>query len=82
MAETTDQILNEIAGQRERLGRNISALESYVREKTDVRNYYEQRPWAFLGGAAVGGLLLARMFLGGSRSNRRNCYESNRRSAS
>lgn len=70
MAETTDQILKDIAKQRRRLGQNITELESYVREKTDVRNYYEDRPWMFLGGAALGGLMLARLVLG---STRRGC---------
>jgi hypothetical protein len=65
MAETTDQILGEIASQRKCLGESISDLESYVREKTDVRAYYERNPWAFLGGAAFGGILLARMIFGG-----------------
>ncbi len=80
MAETTDEILNEIQGQRERLGQNISELESYVREKTDFRTYYHQRPWAFLGGAAFGGLLLARLIFSGG-NERSNCrYTSFKRS--
>lgn len=64
MAEATDQILNHIEEEREQLGRNIDRLEAYVREKTDIRGYYRRQPWAFAGGAAVAGLLLA-MMLGG-----------------
>ncbi len=72
MAETTDKILNHIDHEREQLGRNIDQLESYVREKTDVRGYFVRKPWAFVGGAAVAGLLLA-MMAGGDSGDRRSC---------
>ena len=72
MAETTDKILNHIENEREQLGRNIDQLESYVREKTDVRGYFVRKPWTFVGGAAVAGMLLA-MMVGGDSSDGRHC---------
>ncbi len=64
MAETADEILEQIEVKRNRLGQNIDELESYVREKTDVKAHFDRKPWIFLGGAAVVGLLVARMFQG------------------
>lgn len=70
MAETSDQILEQIEHQRERLGANIDQLESYVKEKTDVRVYYTRSPWAFIGGAVLGGLMFAAMILPDSSSRK------------
>lgn len=72
MAETSDQIVEHIESQRDRLGQNINELEAYVREKTDLRNHYSRKPWAFLGGAALAGLLLASMILPDGRGRRRH----------
>jgi ElaB/YqjD/DUF883 family membrane-anchored ribosome-binding protein len=74
MAETADQIIEHIEAQRDRLGSNINELEAYVREKTDVRQHYSKKPWAFLGGAAVAGLLLATMVLPNGRKHRRSLH--------
>lgn len=69
MAETSDEILEHIESKRNQLGQSIDQLESYVRDKTDVRAHFGRKPWAFIGGAALGGLLLASMILpnGGKR---------------
>lgn len=67
MAETSDQIVKEIEIGRERLAAKIDELELYVREKTDVRAHFERKPWAFLGGAVLSGLMLSMMLLGGGR---------------
>jgi hypothetical protein len=68
MAEAPDKILEHIDAERDRLSHNIDELESYVREKADVRVYYARTPWYFVGGAALGGMLLAIMLLpNGSR---------------
>lgn len=66
MAQTSDEIVREIELERERLAGKIDELESYVREKADVRAYYERKPWAFVGGAALSGVLLAMMMLSGN----------------
>jgi ElaB/YqjD/DUF883 family membrane-anchored ribosome-binding protein len=71
MAETADQIIEHIEAQRDRLGTNINELEAYVREKTDVRQHYSKKPWTFLGGAAVAGLLFAVMIIPNGRKHPR-----------
>jgi hypothetical protein len=63
MAEAPDKILEHIDAERERLSQNIDELESYVREKANVRVYYWRKPWYFVGGAAFGGMLLALIML-------------------
>ncbi len=68
MAQTSDEIVKEIELERERLASKIDELEGYVREKADVRAYYDRKPWAFIGGAAASGLLLAMMMLSGGRT--------------
>ena len=78
MAETPDEILKDIETKRAQLGQNITQLESYVREKTDVRKYYERSPWSFMGGAALGGLMLAMMLM---PDGRRRVREGVRRRA-
>jgi hypothetical protein len=67
MAETSDQIVEEIQVQRVRLSKHVNELESYVRDKADLRTYYLRSPWKFIGGAAAGGMLLALMTLSGPR---------------
>jgi hypothetical protein len=71
MAETSDEIVEHIESRRDRLGDNINELEAYVREKADLRGHYVKRPWAFLGSAALGGLLLASMILPDGSGRRR-----------
>jgi hypothetical protein len=70
MAETPNEILRQIETKREQLGQDITRLESYVREKTDVRKYYERNPWPFVGGAALGGMFLAMIFMPDARRPR------------
>ncbi len=74
MAEKSDEILRHIETTRGQLGRHIDELTGYVREKTDWRKHYDRKPWAFLGGSVVGGLLLAAMFIPGSQRNHRRRY--------
>lgn len=74
MAETSDQIVEEIQIQRERLSKHVNELESYVREKADLRGYYARSPWKFIGGAAAAGLLFAfSMSSGRSKRRLRDC---------
>jgi ElaB/YqjD/DUF883 family membrane-anchored ribosome-binding protein len=59
MDERTSQIVEEIVEERQRLGDNIAELERKVRDSTSWRVYFERRPWAALGVALGGGLLLS-----------------------
>lgn len=70
MAETSDEIVERIEAQRDRLSQNIDELESYVREKADIRVYFNRNPWAFMGGAAAAGLLLSKVILGNGKKHR------------
>ena len=68
------EIVKEIEDQRLRLGDSIQELETKVRDATDWRTYYQQKPWLALGLAAAGGLLLSGLVAGllgspGSRSS-------------
>ena len=63
MAETPNEILEQIEAKRDRLGQNIDELESYVRDKADVKVHFNRKPWAFVGGAAVAGLLLSKILM-------------------
>ena len=69
MDEKPDQIIDHIEAKRHELGRNLSELESRVRETTDWRTHYERNPMLVLGAALGGGILLGTMVGGGSRSS-------------
>ena len=59
MDEAAHEIEAHIARTRERLGSNLSELEHRVDAATDWREQFRARPHVFLGGAFVGGALLA-----------------------
>ena len=59
MAKATDKIEAHIDHTRERLGSNLRELEERVEAVTDWREQFRARPHFFLGGAFVGGALLA-----------------------
>jgi hypothetical protein len=52
---------------RERLGSNLKELETRVDAATDWREQFRARPHLFLGGALVGGALLAAALRSSSR---------------
>lgn len=70
MDETTGQIEREMSRERRRLGQNLRELQTKVEETTDWRVQFRKRPMAILGAAFGGGLLLALMSGGRSRSGR------------
>lgn len=67
---TTDiaRLEREIAAERADLLANLALLEDRARELTDWRRQVRHRPFAAVGAAAAGGLLLAMMIDGRSRS--------------
>jgi hypothetical protein len=70
MDQTLDQIEDEIGRTRQRLGSNLQELEARVDAATDWREYYRAAPFAYLGAAAVGGVVAAWM-AGRKRTARR-----------
>jgi len=63
MGETADEIRSEIERTRERLGQDLTALESRVKEETDWRVQVARRPWVFVG-AAFGVSLAVGLMIG------------------
>ena len=74
MDEQSNEIVQRIHSERNRLGENLSELETRVQRATDWRTYYYQHPYWFVGAALGGGLLLASAF-SGSRGNGRSYEE-------
>ena len=62
MDKATDKIEAHIDRTRERLGSNLRELEERVEAATDWREQFRARPHFFLGGAFIGGALLAAIF--------------------
>jgi hypothetical protein len=69
MGEKSSEIIDEIETSRNKLGENLSDLESRIREAANWRTHYERHPYVFMGAALGGGLLLSRILLGGRGSN-------------
>jgi hypothetical protein len=59
MDERPDQIEQHIQSQRDELGDNINELERKVKNAFDWRAQFDERPWAMLGLAFTGGLLIS-----------------------
>lgn len=76
MGESTSQIERDIAAERNELGRNLQLLENKARSLADWRTYYRSHPWAMLGAAAGGGVLLG-VLTGGIGASEAE-YESER----
>ena len=58
MGEGTSQIERDIAAERNELGRNLQLLENKARSLADWRTYYRHHPFAMVGLALAGGLML------------------------
>jgi len=58
MSETTEQARADVERARERLAGDLNALEYRVQTLTDWQYYYRRYPWAVLGAAFGGALLL------------------------
>jgi len=67
MDERTSAIVKEISEERQRLGDNIAELERKVRTATTWQAYFARQPWAMIGLALGGGLLLSALFVPRSR---------------
>jgi uncharacterized protein DUF3618 len=59
MDQAVHQIETQIDRTRQRLGTNLRELEDRVDAATDWREHFRTRPYAFLGMATAGGVLLA-----------------------
>jgi ElaB/YqjD/DUF883 family membrane-anchored ribosome-binding protein len=58
MGKTTHEIESEIVQARDRLGRDLSALERQIRETVDWRVRFRRNPAAFVGAAFGLGVLI------------------------
>jgi hypothetical protein len=70
VGQRSDEIKKHIENQREQLGENLEKLEERVRNSTDWRTQYNRHPWAAVGLAFGGGLLLGVVTTGRRRGNR------------
>jgi hypothetical protein len=58
MGESTSQIERDIVAERNELGRNLQLLEHKARSLADWRTYFRNHPFAMMGIALGGGVLL------------------------
>jgi len=58
MGESTSQIEQDIMAERNELGRNLQLLENKARSLADWRTYFRNHPFAMMGIALGGGVLL------------------------
>ena len=58
MGESTSQIERDIEAERNELGRNLQLLENRARSLADWRTYFRNHPFAMMGIALGGGVLL------------------------
>ena len=58
MGESTSQIERDIMAERNELGRNLQLLENKARSLADWRTYFRNHPFAMMGIAIGGGVLL------------------------
>jgi hypothetical protein len=69
MGDRTNEIERHIEEQRHALSENVSELREKVKSAVDWRAQFEERPLAMMGLAFGGGMLLAALLPGISRSN-------------
>lgn len=58
MGESTSQIERDIAAERNELGRNLQLLENKAKSLTDWRTHFRNHPFAMIGLALGGGVML------------------------
>ena len=69
MDAQSEQIIKDLEDKRERLGENLTELQTRVRDVTNWRTYYNRNPWMIMGGAFVAGLLMSGIFGNSRRSS-------------
>lgn len=72
MGEKSSQITREIENTRAELGSNLQELERKVKRMTDWRQQFEKSPFAMIGMAFGGGLLLGAA-VAGCHASRYSC---------
>lgn len=80
MGQTTDELRNRIENQRDQFEDNINEIEGRVKNATDWRAQFDERPMTLMAVAFGGGALLGMLMGGGSddggdRSGRRMMYQ-------
>jgi hypothetical protein len=67
MGQAASEVRQEIEEQRDELGENLQRLESKVKQTTDWRAQFDERPMLLMGVAFGGGLLLSSLAGGGGK---------------
>lgn len=76
MDEKPDEIMSHIESQRNKLGQNLSELESRVKRTTDWRAQFDRNPMLMMGVALGGGILLGTVVAGARRSSSASTWSS------
>ena len=72
--ETAEQIKHKIEEKRGELGANLGTLEQKVKDVTDWRKQFQDRPFSAMGVAFGAGMILAAIVGEGRRRGRRWRY--------
>ena len=80
MGETPDELKYHVEQIRGRLDQNLNQLEYRLKASINWRTQFERHPWAFLG-TAFGGALLLALTVAGSRSGRGRLQRSDQLAA-
>ena len=69
MDQETRKLVEKIGAERARFGRNLEELECRVKQATNPRAWFDEKPGWILGTAAATGFLVALMFGNHRRSS-------------
>jgi len=77
MGQAAREVRHEIEERRDDLGENLQRLESKVKQTTDWRAQFNERPMLMIGMAFGGGLLLSSLVGGGNDHEQQEPRRSN-----